>query len=406
MFIFKAAFCRIFQACFRAALPVLPYREPTLIRSCEDLDSVFEKVSPSAALIITDRGVVQHHLTDGVENALEKRGIPHAVYDKTSANPTVSNVEEALEIFCRSSANCLIAVGGGSAIDCAKAVGARSVYPEKNLDKLKGMLRVMRHLPTLIAVPTTAGTGSEATLAAVISDPTKHEKYALMSFPLIPHYAVLDASLTRSLPAHLTSSTGIDALTHAVEAYIGRSTTADTRSLSIEAVKLIFENIEPATADPNDISARENMLTASYKADVAFTRSYVGYVHAIAHALGGMYNVPHGLANAVILPYVLKAYGSSVSKKLHRLGTAVGICNAEDSDIDGCLKFISAIESLLRRLKIPTSIREIREEDIKTIARHAESEANPLYPVPRLMTCAELETIIYDASELKQKSKD
>ena len=275
-------------------------------------------------------------------------------------------------------------------MDCAKALGARVAYPKRTVGQMKGILRVLRRLPTLIAIPTTAGTGSEVTLAAIITDPDKHHKYALMSFPLIPHYAVLDASLTYSLPQSLTSTTGMDALTHAVEAYIGRSTTKETRRLAEEATKLIFENVEAAYADGTNHKARENMLHAAYKAGVAFSKSYVGYIHAVAHSLGGQYGTPHGLANAVIMPYVLEAYGESVHKKLCNLGVAAGVCSDGDSHKDGAEKFIEAIKELNAKMGIPEKIAGIKKEDIPAMAKHAEREANPLYPVPKLMTENEL----------------
>ena len=204
-------------------------------------------------------------------------------------------------------------------MDCAKGVGARLAHPKKTVSQMKGVLRVWRKLPTLIAIPTTAGTGSEVTLAAVITDGERHDKYALMSFPLIPHYAVLDAALTVSLPPALTAATGMDALTHAVEAYIGRSTTRETRRLALEAARLVFSNVEQAFRDGKNLGARRNMLHAAYKAGAAFSKSYVGYIHAIAHALGGQYGTPHGLANAVIMPCVLEAYGASAHRKLYEL---------------------------------------------------------------------------------------
>ena len=256
---------------------------------------------------------------------------------------------------------------------------------------MKGILRVLRRLPTLIAIPTTAGTGSEVTLAAIITDSEKHHKYALMSFPLIPHYAVLDATFTYSLPPHLTSTTGMDALTHAVEAYVGRSTTKETRRLALESTKLIFENVETAYTDGHNRTARENMLHAAYKAGIAFSKSYVGYIHAVAHSLGGQYGTPHGLANAVIMPYVLEAYGKSAYKKLYKLGVASGACNENDSHKDGAQKFIKAIKELNKKMGITEKISGIKKEDIPTMAKHAEKEANPLYPVPKLMTKTELE---------------
>ncbi len=399
MFILKKLCYRIFQIGFRAALPILPYREPKLISSCDKLDIVFNEAHTAAALIVTDKGVVNNGLIKPLENALKNNNIRYVVYDKTQPNPTVDNVEEALKIYHKNQCDTLIAIGGGSSMDCAKAIGARAVYPKKSLAKLGGILRVLRRLPTLIAIPTTAGTGSEVTLAAVITDSTKHHKYALMSFPLIPHYAVLDAALTYTLPPHLTATTGIDALTHAVEAYIGRSTSRETRQLALDATKLIFENIETAYTNGSDYKARENMLSAAYKAGIAFSKSYVGYIHAIAHSLGGQYGTPHGLANAIIMPYVLEEYGKSIYKKLHKLGIAAGICTELDTYKEGAVKFITAIKELNKGLNIPSKISDIQKEDIPKLAKHAEKEANPLYPVPKLYTKSELEKLYYRIGE-------
>lgn len=284
-------------------------------------------------------------------------------------------------------------------MDCAKAVGARVAYPNKVVGQMKGILRILRKIPTLIAIPTTAGTGSEVTLAAIITDSAKHHKYALMSFPLIPRYAVLDAALTYSLPPHLTATTGMDALTHAVEAYIGQSTTRRMRSLALQAVALVFDNIEIAYMDSQNHQARENMLHAAYKAGVAFSESYVGYIHAVAHSLGGQYGTPHGLANAVLMPYVLDAYGKSVYKKLHQLGMAAGVCDENDSHEAGAKAFIRAIRELNARMGIPEKLPGIQKEDIPTMAKHAEREANPLYPVPKLMTKKELEVFYLQVAD-------
>ena len=388
-------FCRTFQIAFRAALPILPYREPKIVPSCSGLGDVFKKENSTSVLVVTDAGIVKNGLTNSLENVLKKNKIRYTVYDKTQPNPTVDNVEDALTLYNKNKCDTLIAIGGGSAMDCAKAVGARVAYPKKTVGKMGGILRVLRRLPTLIAIPTTAGTGSETTLAAVITDSKTHHKYALMSFPLIPHYAVLDAALTYTLPPHMTSTTGMDALTHAVEAYIGRSTSKETRRLALEATKLVFENVEKAYVNGNDHKARENMLHAAYKAGVAFSKSYVGYIHAVAHSLGGKYGTPHGLANAVIMPYVLESYGKSAHKKLHRLGVAAGVCSENDSDEVGAKKFIEAIKALNAKMNIPDKITGIKKEDISEMARHAEKEANPLYPVPKLMTRKELEGFYY-----------
>ncbi|MBQ7986620.1 MAG: iron-containing alcohol dehydrogenase, partial [Clostridia bacterium] len=356
MFFAKSVFCRVFQTAFRIALPILPYREPKIINSCAEIGNVLNKKNIKSVLIVTDSGIVNNGLVAPLEEALKGSNVQYTIYDKTQPNPTVHNVEEALTFYKSNNCDGLIAIGGGSSMDCAKAVGARIAYPKRTVGQMKGILRVLRKLPTFIAIPTTAGTGSEVTLASIITDSEKHHKYALMSFPLIPHYAVLDAKLTYSLPQKLTSTTGMDALTHAVEAYIGRSTTKETRRLALEATKLVFENVKVAYSDGKNHIARENMLHAAYKAGIAFSKSYVGYIHAVAHSLGGQYGTPHGLANAIIMPYMLECYGKSAYKKLHKLGIAAGVCNGRESAKDGAEKFIDAIKKLNFDMEIPDKI--------------------------------------------------
>ena len=391
----KAIYCRSVQAVLRAALPVLPYREPEVFHNCGELKCVFQKENIRRVLIVTDAGIVRSGIAAQLEAVLDEDDISYAVYDQTRPNPTVVNVEQALSLYRRYRCQALIAIGGGSSMDCAKAVGARLARPGTPLGKLKGTLRILRPLPTLIAIPTTAGTGSETTLAAVITDTQAQHKYVMNDFVLIPKYAVLDARLTLSLPPHLTATTGMDALTHAVEAYIGRSTTRQTRQEALEATRLVFANVERAYRNGKDYEARSNMLTAAYRAGIAFSRSYVGYVHAVAHSLGGQYNIPHGLANAVLLPYVLESYGSCIHRKLHDLAVAAGVASPQEEDARAAAKFIRAIRQLNARMGIPETLEGIRPEDIPVMAAHAEKEANPLYPVPRLMTREEL-TFFYE----------
>lgn len=383
--------CRAYQGVFRAALPFLPYREPEILHRCEELPDTLKQHKIKKILIITDPGIVACGLMTKITSVLAKEKISYSVYDQTSANPTVRNVEEALALYQKEHCKALLAIGGGSAMDCAKALGARIACPKKTLGQLKGTLHVLHRIPLLIAVPTTAGTGSENTLAAVITDSEKKHKYVLNDFVLIPRYAILDAELTYSLPPHLTATTGMDALTHAVEAYIGRSTTKETREKALLAVKTIYQNIETAYHDGHSHAAREQMLNAAYLAGFAFSRSYVGYVHAVAHSLGGQYNIPHGLANAVLLPEVLKSYGSCIHKKLHILGCAAGVCTEQDSIKAGAGKFIASIRTLNKNMGIPDFLSGIQESDIETMSVHAAKEANPLYPVPKLMTRRELE---------------
>ena len=390
---FKRIYCRLYQGVFRVMLPLLPYREPKMLKSNDEVLAVLEQYNISNVLLVTDQGIRSLGLTKKLEDAIAKNKINLFVYDKTVPNPTTDNVAEALELYKQNNCQALIAFGGGSVMDCAKATGARVVRPGKSLSKMKGVLKVGKKLPLLIAVPTTAGTGSETTLAAVITDSKTRHKYAINDFPLIPHYALLDATLTVGLPKHITSTTGMDALTHAVEAYIGRSTTKQTRRCALFAVKTIFENILEVYHNGQNLKARQNMLEASYNAGLAFTKSYVGYIHAIAHSLGGKYNIPHGLANAIILPYVLKRFGKKVYKKLWQLGVYAGLFGKDVCYEEGAKKFIEKIEELNKQMNIGTKIEQIVEEDIATLAKTAEHEANPLYPVPMLLTAKQLEEL-------------
>ena len=296
-----------------------------------------------------------------------------------------------MELYRDNYCDCIIGFGGGSSMDCAKAVGACIAKPHQSLAKMKGILKVHKRLPLLIAIPTTAGTGSETTLAAVITDAQTRYKYAINDFPLIPRYAVLDPKVTVSLPPSITASTGMDALTHAVEAYIGNSTTPDTRRDALRAVKLIFQNLDRVYENGSDLEARKDMLKASFYAGCAFTKSYVGYVHAIAHSLGGEYNVPHGYANAVILPFLLEAYGSTIHKKLKRLAIEAGLAEEDTPAEEAAGRFIQAVKDMKQRFYIGDTIDAIREEDIPKLAHYADKEANPLYPVPVLMDASELE---------------
>ena len=364
----KAAYCRIFQKCFKIAIPFLPYRHPEVFYSTSKLTGLFAEKGIDTVLIITDAGIRKFGLLDRMLMHFDHHNIHYFIYDKTVANPTTTNVEEARELYLEKHCDAIIGFGGGSSIDCAKAVGARIAKPKQSLSKMKGILKVHKKLPLLVAIPTTAGTGSETTLAAVITDARTRHKYAINDFPLIPAYAVLDPKVTISLPPSLTATTGMDALTHAVEAYIGGSTTRHTRKYAKKATKLIFDNI--------------------YKA-------YVGYVHAVAHSLGGKYNIPHGLANATILPMVLEDYGSTIYKKLYQLAVYAGIADESDDHAVAADKFISAIKDMKEYFQIGDTFSEIQKEDIPELSRYADKEANPLYPVPVLMNAKELEKYYY-----------
>lgn len=393
MNILKKTYCRIYQQIFRLILPLMPYRQPEILNSMNEIPQAIKNNNCQKCLIVTGATSVKLKLTDSLEKILDNANISYELFSETVPNPTSDSVEKAKNIYLQNNCDSIIGLGGGSAMDCAKAIGAVIVRPNKSISQLKGLLKIHKKLPLLIAIPTTAGTGSETTVASVIVDSNTRQKYAISDFCLIPDYAVLDEKLTLTLPAQLTATTGIDALTHAIEAYIGQSTTKETRNFSENAVKLIFENLPIAYTAGSNIQARKNMLIASYQAGCAFTRSYVGYVHAIAHSLGGKYNIGHGLANAVILPYMLKAYGSSIYKQLAHLAIYCEMCSKDTPTEQAANIFLDNLNKLNKQLNIPNKIKELKKEDIPLLAIQADKEANPLYPVPVLMNNKELETI-------------
>lgn len=393
----KHAYYRIFQAIFRGAMLLLDWTPPQLLTgagSVKQLPNLLKTNGVQKLLVITDKGLMNLHLLDGLFAALDTLGIGYVVYDETQANPSIDNIEAARALYMQNGCQALVAFGGGSPMDCAKGVGARVARPNKSIPKMRGNLQVLKKLPPLYAVPTTAGTGSECTIVSVVTDTKTHEKYTINDPRLRPKYAVLDPELTVGLPKHITSTTGMDALTHAVEAYIGRSNTKDTAYNAERATKMIFENILTAYKDGGNLLAREQMLLASHYAGLAFTRAYVGYVHAIAHNLGGYYNVPHGLANAIILPYVLQYYGEAAHAPLARLCDIAGIPAEDSTDAAKAAALIAAICQLNREMEIPDKFEIIQEKDIPTIAQRALREANPLYPVPRFMDQADCEALI------------
>lgn len=395
MAILNNAFCRVYQKTFKMVMPVFNWDEPELLKgpgAIKDLPALVKSKGVSNVLVVTDKGLMGLNLLDSLFENLEKQNIKYTVYDGVQPNPSIENIEEGRRIYLKNNCEGIIAFGGGSPMDCAKVVGARIANPNKSVSQMRGLLKVVKKIPPFFAVPTTAGTGSETTLAAVVSNMQTHEKYAINDPQLRPKYAVLDPELTTGLPKKITSTTGMDALTHAIEAYIGQSGVKSTNDYAEKATKLIFDNLEKAYEDGKDIEARENMLVASFYAGMAFTRAYVGYVHAIAHNLGGLYGTPHGLANAVILPHVLEYYGESAYAKLAKLADIVGIDGSNDKE--KAEKFIEEVKRMNKAMDIPEHFDFIKDEDIPTIVERALKEGNPLYPVPKIMDKEDCTTVV------------
>lgn len=346
------------------------------------------------ALIVTDHNIVKLGLLDSFINNLVKQGFNYAIFDEVVPNPTIKNIYDAKAVYDNNNCDFIIAVGGGSVIDVAKIVGALIANPKKDVKKLKGLLKVRKKYPLTIAIPTTAGTGSEATVASVIVDDKTREKFVINDPHLIPTIAVLDSNMIKGLPTKLLVTTSLDALTHSVEAYLGKSRTKKTKKYAIESIKLIFNNLDKFIENRDDFNAGNSLILASYYAGVAFTRSYVGYVHSLSHAISGKYNSPHGLTNSILLPIVLKYYDKKIYKKLGFISKECFLDSKDMSNKDASNFFINKIKSILNTYDINNAFNEIiKNEDLNDMVNHAYKEANPLYPVPVILNKKELKEI-------------
>ncbi|MDR1374537.1 MAG: iron-containing alcohol dehydrogenase, partial [Treponema sp.] len=390
--------CRIFQFVFNYGARILPWRKAVPVEGAGSIGKIPGLLTEEGVrkpLVVTDPGLVKAGIAGRVTDTLVRAGIAFVQYSEVESNPSVNTVNAIQKLYLAEGCDGLIAVGGGSAIDAAKAAGARVRFPGRTVNQLGGLLRVWKKLPPLIAVPTTAGTGSETTIAALITDTKTHHKYAIMDLHLIPRYAVLDPELTAELPPAISASTGMDALTHAVEAYLCWTyNTRESIDFALKAVTAIFANLEKVYKSGGDPEARQAMLLASYRAGFAFTRAGVGNIHAIAHTLGGLYNAPHGLANAAILPVVLEEYGPRVYRKLARLAEAAGLEASGSGDAGKARAFIAAIYAMNKRMGIPRTFNFIKDEDIPRMIQWADRESNPLYPVPVIFSRDRFRSVI------------
>ena len=394
-------YCRTFQFCLKLALPFLPYKNPIILNNILDVGDELIKNNKKNPIIIVDKIIYELGLVKSLEDKLKELNYKYSIFTNVVVNPTTNSVEKALMLYKANSCDSIIAIGGGSAIDLAKGMGALIAKKNKTLSQLKGILHIRKKIPLLFAIPTTAGTGSETTLACVIVDSETRHKYAINDFPLIPKYAVLDANMTMTLPQNLVATTGMDALTHAIEAYIGKSGNKNTRKDAKKAIKLIFSNIEKSYFDTN-FEARKNMLYASHLAGRSFSKAYVGNVHSIAHSLGGKYNLPHGLCNAVILPYVLKEYGKSIYKKIKQISLYCDFVDDNASLEDTYNLFINKIIDLNKKMNIPNHL-PINGADIDEMVNYAYKETNPLYPVPELWNKEKYKKIYMLVGDINEK---
>ena len=391
------AYCRVYQAVFKVGNYFLGYRTPETIEgagSVKRMPELLRAAKSTHTLIVTDPNILKLNLMAGMLEALDAAKLPYTVFSDIGPNPTSDMVEAGLKVYHDNGCDAIVAFGGGSPMDCAKAIGARVARPKKSVVRLQGVLTVLKRIPPFFAVPTTAGTGSETTLAAVITDAKTHHKAAIMDPNLIPKQVILDPEVTIGLPPFVTATTGMDALSHAVEAYTNHTyNTPLENTYAKEAVKLIFDNLYTAYSDGKNIEARQNMQIAAFKAGRAFTRGCVGYVHAVGHTVSGLHNIPHGLAMSVILPHVMRQFGEAAHKRLAELADVCGIEGANAAEKAN--KFIDRIDALNRSMNIPANLDMIEDRDVEQMVKWAMQEGNPLYPVPAIWGEDEFKTLIH-----------
>ncbi len=352
-------------------------------------------------LVITGPHIVKTALFQRITSVFKEKGISCVIFSGTGAETETGGIEKARKLYIAKKCNAIIAIGGGSVIDCAKAAAAGVARPGKRITRLAGYQKVRRKIPVIVAVPTTAGTGAEVTACAVIKDTVTNNKKIIADTSIVPGFAVLDPVMTGSLPSYMAAYSGMDALTHATEAYINKYSSKSAKKDAETAARLITANITKVYYGTGGSIPRKKMLEASYLAGRAFVRNAVGYVHAIAHAIGGSYNIAHGMAVAVVLPYVLAWYGNCINKKLARLSDICGIAGKDLPDKKKAEAYINYIKILGNQFGIYRNFykilknKNIDKKDIKNMAKCAIIESNPHYPVPKIMSLKECEYLIY-----------
>jgi len=395
MDVVKQALHALVIAISRRVSSLLPDRVPVTFVGAEasrELCRAIAQAGIARVLIVTDRDLVRLGLVERITGALTEAGVEASIYDGVEPDPTFEQVREGHARLGRDGCEAVLAVGGGSPMDAAKVIAAMATNGGQ-AEKLAGMFKVRKPPLPLYAIPTTAGTGSEVTLAAVVSDAKTHVKSFVLDPKILPTMAALDPSLMSGLPPHITAATGMDALTHAVESYLAKTSGPRTEGWATTAVKMIFENLPKACADGGDLEARRAMALASYYAGLAFTRTSVGYVHAIAHTFGAWYRTPHGRANAIVLPHVLEFSKGAVRDRLAALADEIGAGDGCSPD-EKAQAFIDAVRTLMAEIGIPDTLADLREEDVAPIATQALAEATFNYPVPRYMSQTEAEGLI------------
>jgi alcohol dehydrogenase len=328
------------------------------------------------ALIVTDKVLNQLGVAAKIKGQLEEAGVKAVVFDGAEPNPTDTNVHDGLKVYQQEKCDAIVSLGGGSAHDCAKGIGMVATNGG-HVRNLEGINKTTKPMPPFVAINTTAGTASEMTRFCIITNTSTHVKMAIVDWRCTPNVAINDPVLMVGKPPALTAATGMDALTHAVEAYVSIAATPITDACAIKAIELIAENLQPAVANGANLQARDQMAYAEYLAGMAFNNASLGYVHAMAHQLGGFYNLPHGVCNAILLPAVCEFNAIAAAKRLGDVAVALGESIDGLAPIDAAAKGIAAIRKLSKSIGIPAGLKElgVKEADLATMAENAKKDA-------------------------------
>ena len=372
----KIFIARIYQKILYVFTCIMRFREPVILNNILELKDVLHKHKINNILLLSGKRVCKESFYNLLDEDLKNK-FNVFYYNEIPSDPDIESIEKAVKISKDASVEAIIAVGGGSTMDAGKIIAAR-LTNNMPIRKMRGLLKIRRKPAFMIMIPTTCGTGSECTVASVVTDIERNEKYAISDPKLIPHYAVLDPTTLLTLPKHLIATTALDALTHAIEAYIGKSNTKKTKSYAGSAIHEIMENLIDAYNNPDGLILLSVLQKSSYKAGLAFTKAYVGYVHAFSHAISAFYHLPHGYLNGILLPIILEEYENCINKELIEFNYICSINSDNPGD------FIDKLKELLVNLDIENNLCDIiKDEDIPMMIKHIKKEVYPLYPVPK-----------------------
>ncbi len=351
----------------------------------------------SKALVVTDKPLIRANIVKKITDYLENSGVEFVIYDGVQPNPTVDNVHEGVDIYKKENCDLIIAVGGGSPIDCAKGIGL-VITNGGSIKDYEGLDKSEKPMPPFIAVNTTAGTASEMTRFTIITDTDRHVKMAIVDWHVTPNVAINDPELMISMPVALTAATGMDALTHAIEAYVSTIATPVTDSAAIKAIELIGKYLRPAVANGENLEARDKMAYAEFLAGMAFNNASLGFVHAMAHQLGGFYDLPHGVCNAILLPHVERFNMIACPERFVDIAIALGENVEGLSTMEAADVALEAIQRLSQDIGIPSGLKElgVKEEDLPILAENAMKDACGLTN-PRKATEEEIIQIFKEA---------